>query len=67
MTSTEPHTCLFCNRDSSTVALIMIEYREEQHWICPQHLTILIHKPEQVGEILPGYNAAGLNPGEHHH
>jgi len=55
MTLTSQPACLFCEQDSHTVPLLVLEYRGVQYWICPQHLPILIHKPEQVGDRLPGY------------
>ena len=55
MTLTSQPVCLFCEQDSHTVPLLVLEYRGVQYWICPQHLPILIHKPEQVGDRLPGY------------
>jgi len=51
-------------RNDEEVPLIAIIYRGNDHWICPQHLPILIHKPAQLAEILPGLEK--LYPGEAH-
>lgn len=51
--------CLYCERDSALVPLIAVQYREQEFWICPQHLPLLIHKPEQLVGFLPG--ADGLD------
>jgi hypothetical protein len=62
MTSIQP-ACIVCERDQNLVPLIQIQYQEETHWICPQHLPILIHKPAQLAYKLPGIE--NLSPGEH--
>lgn len=50
-------TCLVCEADDRMVPLIKIRFKEEFYWICPQHLPILIHKPEQLADKLPGMQA----------
>jgi hypothetical protein len=57
--------CLYCERDSSQVPLMPVVFKGQELWICPQHLPILIHKPAQLEDKLPG--VAQLSPGEHHH
>lgn len=39
---------------SHEVPLIMVSYADQDHFICPGHLPILIHHPEQLTGILPG-------------
>ena len=46
--------CLYCERDSDHVPLISLKFAEQMMWICPQHLPILIHKPEQLADKLVG-------------
>ncbi len=46
--------CLVCNTTSDEVPLISLYYRGQDFWICPQHLPILIHKPSQLADQLPG-------------
>lgn len=53
-TSDSKRQCLVCGQTSSVVPLLKFEYQGGEHWICPQHLPILIHKPEQLAGILPG-------------
>ncbi len=55
-------TCLVCQATSDEVPLIFLQFREEDNWICPQHLPILIHKPEQVADILPGLKIPKADP-----
>jgi hypothetical protein len=58
--------CLYCQRDSDQVPLIALKYGEQALWICPQHLPILIHHPEQLADKLPGATFTD-SPEEHHH
>lgn len=58
--------CLFCDRSQDQVPLIPLQYRDQHYWICPQHLPILIHKPEQLADELPGAEDFGTGE-EHHH
>lgn len=46
--------CLVCEQDSHAVPLIELRYQDGVFWICPQHLPILIHKPSQLADKLPG-------------
>jgi len=46
--------CLYCERSSDEVPLISLHYQGNAVWICPQHLPILIHKPAQLADKLPG-------------
>ena len=58
-----PARCVQCERSSDEVPLVVLLYQGEQAWICPQHLPILIHRPDKLADKLPG--AANLSPGEH--
>lgn len=55
--------CLVCEMTSFEVPLIAITYADKDHYICPSHLPILIHHPEQLVDKLPG--AANLTAHEH--
>lgn len=52
--STEQHACVVCQQSSHEIPLVAIEYQDKQYWICPQHLPVLIHHPNQLIGILPG-------------
>jgi hypothetical protein len=47
-------SCIVCDKTLNDVPLITIVYQEDQFWICPQHLPVLIHKPAQLAGKLPG-------------
>jgi hypothetical protein len=46
------------------VPLIAFSYRGGTHWICAQHLPVLIHDPIRLVGRLPG--AEDLRPADHH-
>jgi len=56
-------TCLVCGQTSDTIPLLAITYLDQQYWICPSDLPVLIHKPAELAHKLPG--AANLKPHEH--
>ena len=62
MNNLEPK-CLVCNRTKHDVPLIVLHFREEQYWICPQDFPLLIHQPDQLIGKLPG--AEKLTPHAH--
>ena len=65
MTDQKPN-CSYCQRDVDEVPLIPVKYQDTKSWICPQHLPVLIHKPENLIGKLPG--AENLSPeGDGHH
>ena len=58
--------CLYCQRDSQAVPLILLDYLDQKLWICPQHLPILIHKPAQLIGRLPGAENLTASEGHDH-
>ncbi len=65
MTEGNQAHCLYCKKNQHDVPLIIMTYQDRTLWICPQHLPIIIHKPEQLVDILPG--ADEWSTGEDHH
>lgn len=58
---TAKKTCLACDRTSDELPLIRLEFRGDRLWICPQHMPLLIHQPDQLVGRLPG--AESMTPG----
>ncbi|MCK4897542.1 MAG: hypothetical protein KAS38_02100 [Anaerolineales bacterium] len=58
--------CLYCEKDSLQVPLLAIQYQGRELWICPQHLPILIHKPAQLADKLPGVENLDTPEGHAH-
>jgi hypothetical protein len=48
------YTCLNCGKTEQEIPLIKIRYQAADIFICPQCLPILIHKPANLAEKLPG-------------
>ncbi|NJD11924.1 MAG: ATP-binding cassette domain-containing protein [Gemmatimonadetes bacterium] len=63
MSAPAAKVCLACGRGPEEVPLLAMEYRGGTFWICPQHLPVLIHKPSQLADRLPG--AGQLRPARH--
>jgi hypothetical protein len=54
--------CLVCGKTANDIPLIALQYQDSEHWICPQHLPLLIHKPAELANKLPGLeNLEGIN------
>jgi hypothetical protein len=64
MPNAENAACIACGRDSNEVPLIALDYQGARHWICPQHLPVLIHEPARLTGKLPG--AESMRPAETH-
>ena len=59
----EEKSCLYCDRTSQDIPLIVLEYQGKDLRICPQHMPILIHNPTELTGKLPG--AEGMEPADH--
>jgi hypothetical protein len=46
--------CIACDRADDVIPLIPFDFKGGRYWICPQHMPLLIHKPEQLTGKLPG-------------
>jgi len=62
---TQARTCLNCNRTDQEIPLVMLTFGNENRYICAQCFPILIHKPEQLAEKLPGFVPPPASPHEH--
>ncbi len=58
-------TCLNCSKSEQETPLLHLTFRGEIKLICAQCLPILIHKPRQLVEKLPGFNPPAPPPQEH--
>jgi hypothetical protein len=57
-------TCLACGQTQDQTPLVALTYLGRAHWICPQHLPVLIHDPAKLVGRLAG--AERLRPADHH-
>ena len=58
-------TCFNCKKSERMIPLLHLHYREEDIYICPQCLPVLIHKPASLAEKLPGLENIPPLPGNH--
>ena len=58
--------CVYCERDSHEVPLVALRFQDSEAWICPQHLPILIHKPQNLVGKLPGVENLTSEGHDHH-
>ncbi|MCB0485562.1 MAG: hypothetical protein KDC47_05145 [Flavobacteriaceae bacterium] len=47
-------TCLVCNKPSTEIPVTKFYYQESEFYICPQHIPVLIHNPQQLVGLLDG-------------
>jgi len=63
---TNHESCVHCERKSDQVPLIQINFQDKHYWICPQHLPVLIHKPQMLVGKLPGVENLKGEGHDHH-
>ena len=57
--------CLNCGKSEQEIPLLRLTFKGEPKYVCPQCLPILIHKPQQLVEKLPGFVPSATPPHEH--
>ena len=45
--------CLYCKRNDEIVPLVQLSFKGTFYYICPQHIPVLIHNPDQLQGMLP--------------
>jgi len=46
--------CLVCKASSSEIPVTKFYYQENEFYICPQHMPVIIHNPKDLIGLLPG-------------
>lgn len=46
--------CLVCKKPSTEVPVTKFYYQESEFFICPQHMPVIIHNPQQLIGLLEG-------------
>ena len=49
-----PKECLVCKKSSTEIPVTKFYYQENHFYICPQHIPILIHNPQELTGLLDG-------------
>ncbi|MDX1828575.1 MAG: hypothetical protein R3342_03415 [Lutibacter sp.] len=50
---TETKECLVCKKSSNETPVTKFYYQESEFYICPQHIPVLIHNPQELIGLLP--------------
>ncbi|HEY9114330.1 MAG TPA: hypothetical protein VIN10_06490 [Bacteroidales bacterium] len=53
MNKKEDKKCLYCQRGEEQVPLVQLAFKGSNYYICPQHIPVLIHNPDQLQGMLP--------------
>ncbi len=46
--------CIVCKKSSNETPVTKFEYQESEFYICPQHIPVLIHNPQELIGLLDG-------------
>ena len=46
--------CLVCKTSATEIPVTKFYYQESEFYICPQHIPVLIHKPQELVGLLDG-------------
>ena len=55
-------SCLNCGSSEIERPLLTLQFQGKELQICPQCLPILIHKPDQLADKLPGIKSYEYSP-----
>lgn len=61
MENSNEKNCIVCKKDENMVPLVELSYKNQKYHICPQHIPVLIHNPDQLEGLLP--DAGNLQAG----
>lgn len=61
MENSNEKNCIVCKKDENMVPLVELSYKNKKYHICPQHIPVLIHNPDQLEGLLP--DAGNLQAG----
>ena len=46
--------CLVCEKSSDETPVTKFYYQKSEFYICPQHIPVLIHRPQELVGLLEG-------------
>ena len=49
-----PKVCIVCKKSSMETPVTKFYHKDTEFFICPQHLPILIHNPQELVGLLDG-------------
>jgi len=45
--------CIVCGKNHQEIPVTKFYYKENEFYICPQHIPMLIHKPTELAGLIP--------------
>jgi hypothetical protein len=51
---TQSKQCIVCKTASTEIPVTKFYYQDSEFYICPQHMPVLIHNPQELMGLLPG-------------
>lgn len=54
MSDIKKNECVLCGKSDKELPLIKLSYSGGNYFICPEHMPMLIHKPDALIGKLPG-------------
>ncbi|EAR01651.1 hypothetical protein [Maribacter sp. HTCC2170] len=46
--------CLVCKKSANEIPVTKFYHKETEFYICPQHMPVIIHNPQQLVGLLEG-------------
>lgn len=46
-------SCICCKRSDEEVPIVTWRFRGQRFYLCPEHLPLLIHAPQELASLLP--------------
>lgn len=59
-------SCLNCGTSEQDRPLVTLKFQGKDLYICPQCLPILIHKPYELADKIPGFTSTEGYPSDDH-
>jgi hypothetical protein len=59
-------TCLNCGTSEQERPLLTMKFQGKEVYLCPQCMPIMIHKPHELADRLPGFTPPS-SPAPHEH
>ncbi len=50
----ENKECLVCKKPSNEIPVTQFYYKDSSFYICPQHMPVIIHNPQELIGLLDG-------------
>lgn len=59
-------TCLNCGASEQERPLLTLKFQGKELYLCPQCMPIMIHKPQQLADKIPGFRPPQVSSSHEH-